>query len=394
MAGIVFDGVSKVYGDGTRAVDRLDLDIADGEFLVLVGPSGCGKTSALRMVAGLEEISEGAIRVGDTVVNKLAPSDRDIAMVFQNYALYPHMSVFENLAFPLRSRRLPRKEIRERVEQTAQVLGITEHLKRKPKMLSGGQRQRVAMGRAIVREPQAFLMDEPLSNLDAKLRMQMRAEISRLQRELGVTTIFVTHDQVEAMTMGTRIGVMRKGVLQQQGPPQEVYDKPVNLFVATFMGSPGMNLLRGRIVSDGDRLTCRLGEQELALNPDLLSRRPALAASRDADVAVGIRPEHLKGHSDNGLATLRVEILLSEPLGAERLIHCSIAAQPVVTDDVLEIARDIDATAAADLTTGDREAQIIGRVEPNYAIPAGTTVDLGVDVDKLQFFDLETGAAL
>ena len=396
MAGIVFDGASKVYPDGTRAVDALDLEISDGEFLVLVGPSGCGKTSALRMVAGLEEISEGVIRVGDTVVNNLPPSQRDIAMVFQNYALYPHMSVFENIAFPLRSRRLPRNEVRRRVERTAEVLGITEHLKRKPKQLSGGQRQRVAMGRAIVREPRAFLMDEPLSNLDAKLRMQMRAEIARLQRELGVTTIFVTHDQVEAMTMGSKIGVMRKGVLQQEGPPQEVYDSPVNLFVATFMGSPGMNLLRGRIVQDGDGIVCRVGEQQLPLSQGVLSRHPGHAASRDRDIAVGIRPEHLKGTSVNGQAKLRVEILLSEPLGAERLIHCAIAAQPVLTDDVLEIARDIDATTAADLTTGagDQGAQLIGRVEPSYAVPAGTIVDLGVEVDRLQFFDLQTGATL
>ena len=316
-------------------------------------------------------------------------------MVFQNYALYPHMSVFENIAFPLRSRRLPRSEIRRRVERTAQVLGISEHLKRKPKMLSGGQRQRVAMGRAIVREPRAFLMDEPLSNLDAKLRMQMRAEISRLQLELGVTTIYVTHDQVEAMTMGSKIGVMRKGVLQQEGPPQEVYDEPVNLFVATFMGSPGMNLLRGQIVQAANGLACRVGAQELPLSSALVSRRPGLADHRDKDVAVGIRPEHLKGQA-NGHPTLRVKVDLTEPLGAERLVHCSIDAQPVLTDDVLEIARDIDATTAADLATGSgaRQAQLIGRVDPTYAVEPGTTVDLGVDADRLQFFDLQSGAAL
>src|SRR3954447_13214214 len=345
MAGVTFDGVTKTYPDGTTAVNALSLEISDGEFMVLVGPSGCGKTTALRMVAGLEDISRGVLKIGDRPVNHVPSRDRDIAMVFQSYALYPHLSVYENMAFGLRVKKMPKDEIERRVQHAAHVLGLEDLLQRKPRALSGGQRQRVAMGRAIVRQPSAFLMDEPLSNLDAKLRMQMRAEISRLQRELGVTTIFVTHDQVEAMTMGTRIGVMRKGVLQQEGAPQEVYDAPVNLFVATFMGSPGMNLLRGRIVQDGDRVTCRLGEQELQLNPELLSRRPALAAKRDADVAVGIRPEHLKGQSDNGRATLRVEILLSEPLGAERLIHCSIAAPPVVTDDVLEIARDIDATA-------------------------------------------------
>jgi multiple sugar transport system ATP-binding protein len=396
MAGITFEGVSKVYGDGTRAVDDLDLDIQDGEFLVLVGPSGCGKTSALRMVAGLEEISAGAIRVGDTVVNNLQPSERDIAMVFQNYALYPHMSVFENIAFPLRSRRVPRAEVRRRVERTAQVLGISEHLKRKPKRLSGGQRQRVAMGRAIVREPRAFLMDEPLSNLDAKLRMQMRAEISRLQLELGVTTIYVTHDQVEAMTMGSRIGVMRKGVLQQQGPPQQVYDAPVNLFVATFMGSPGMNLLRGQVGRNGTGLVCRLGSQELPLDDTVLTRHPQVAAREGGDVAVGIRPEHLKGDPREGQPTLRVKVLLTEPLGAERLVHCSIDAQPVLTEDVLEIARDIDATTAADLTTGSavEEAQLIGRVDPTYEVAPGTVVDIGVDAHRLQFFDLGTGTAL
>jgi multiple sugar transport system ATP-binding protein len=396
MAGIAFDGVSKVYPDGTRAVDDLHLDISDGEFLVLVGPSGCGKTSALRMVAGLEEISEGAIRVGDTVVNNLQPSQRDIAMVFQNYALYPHMSVFENIAFPLRSRRVPRAEVRRRVERTAQILGISEYLKRKPKTLSGGQRQRVAMGRAIVREPRAFLMDEPLSNLDAKLRMQMRAEISRLQLELGVTTIYVTHDQVEAMTMGSRIGVMRKGVLQQQGPPQQVYDAPVNLFVATFMGSPGMNLLRGQIGRNGNGLVCRLGSQELPLDDTVLARHPQVAGREGGDVAVGIRPEHLKGDAQGGQPTLEVKVLLTEPLGAERLVHCSIDAQPVVTEDVLEIARDIDATTAADLTTGAavEGAQLIGRVDPTYDVAPGTVVNLGVDAHRLQFFDLGTGTAL
>src|SRR3989440_5712918 len=250
MATVTFSEVAKTYPDGTRAVIDLNLEIGDGEFVVFVGPSGCGKTTALRMVAGLEDITDGELRIGERVVNEAAPQERDVAMVFQNYALYPHMNVFDNIAYPLESQRVGKGEIRERVTKTAEMLGLTEHLKRRPRNLSGGQRQRVAMGRAIVRQPQVFLMDEPLSNLDAKLRVQMRAEITRLQEQLGATTIFVTHDQVEAMTMGDRIVVMHKGLLQQQGPPELLYDEPANLFVAEFIGSPAMNLFRGRL--DGD----------------------------------------------------------------------------------------------------------------------------------------------
>src|SRR6476469_854641 len=265
MAQVGFDRVSKIYPDGTRAVNDINLDIQDGEFMVLVGPSGCGKTTALRMVAGLEEISEGVLKIGDRIVNHVPSRDRDIAMVFQSYALYPHLSVYENIAFGLRLRHMPKQEIDERVNRAATLLGLTEYLKRKPRALSGGQRQRVAMGRAIVREPAAFLMDEPLSNLDAKLRVQMRAEIARLQRDLGVTTVYVTHDQVEAMTMGDRVAVMRKGELQQVDEPQNLYDRPLNLFVGGFIGSPAMNMLEATLARKNGDLVARLGSQEIAL---------------------------------------------------------------------------------------------------------------------------------
>ena len=279
MAGITFDDVTKTYGDGHRAVSDLNLDVQDGEFVVLVGPSGCGKTTALRMIAGLEEISGGEIRIGDRVVNNLPPGARDIAMVFQNYALYPHMTVAENIGFALRMRKVPKAEARRRIEETARIIGLVDHLDRKPGQLSGGQRQRVAMGRAIVREPQVFLMDEPLSNLDAKLRVQMRAEISRIQRQLAVTTVYVTHDQVEAMTMGDRVAVMRRGLLQQFDAPQRLYERPANLFVASFMGSPAMNVLEGSLEREGDALICRVGTAALALRPEVRARGPRSRAS-------------------------------------------------------------------------------------------------------------------
>src|SRR5438093_2511604 len=259
MAGITFDNVTKTYGDGTLAVSDLNLDVHDGEFVVFVGPSGCGKTTALRMIAGLEEISEGEIRIGDRVVNNLPPRDRDVAMVFQNYALYPHMTVAENIGFALRMRKVPKAAARTRIEETARIIGLVDHLDRKPRQLSGGQRQRVAMGRAIVREPQVFLMDEPLSNLDAKLRVQMRAEILRIQRQLHVTTVYVTHDQVEAMTMGDRVAVLRRGLLQQFDQPQRLYERPGNLFVASFIGSPAMNVVEAKVDKEGAALVCRIG---------------------------------------------------------------------------------------------------------------------------------------
>ncbi|NUP34360.1 MAG: ATP-binding cassette domain-containing protein, partial [Streptomycetaceae bacterium] len=293
MADVVLDGVGKVYPDGTRAVEGLDLSVAHGEFLVLVGPSGCGKTTALRMVAGLEDISEGTVRIGERVVNRVPSRDRDVAMVFQSYALYPHLNVRDNIGFGLKLRKLPKPEIDKRVREAARTLGLEEHLGRKPRQLSGGQRQRVAMGRAIVREPQAFLMDEPLSNLDAKLRVQMRAQIARLTRELGVTTLYVTHDQVEAMTLGDRVAVMRKGVLQQVAPPQELYDRPVNLFVAGFIGSPAMNVVTGELEEESGELRVRLGSQRLTVPAQVLVDRPALRGYAGRRIIVGIRPEDL-----------------------------------------------------------------------------------------------------
>jgi multiple sugar transport system ATP-binding protein len=297
MAVVAFRGVGKVYAGGARAVSGMDLEIGDGEFVVLVGPSGCGKTTALRMLAGLETITEGTVTIGDQVVNHMAPRDRDIAMVFQNYALYPHLTVYDNIAFGLRLRKVSKDKIDGRVRHAAEVLGLEDFLDRKPRALSGGQRQRVAMGRAIVREPQAFLMDEPLSNLDAKLRVQMRAEISSLQDELGVTTLYVTHDQIEAMTMGDRVAVMRKGELQQVAPPQDLYDHPVNLFVAGFIGSPTMNMVESSVEETDGSLEITIGEQRLRLGKETLSLHPALRRYVGRTVALGIRPEDLEDAS-------------------------------------------------------------------------------------------------
>jgi multiple sugar transport system ATP-binding protein len=393
MARVTFSNVGKTYPDGTRAVTDLDLEISDGEFVVFVGPSGCGKTTALRMVAGLEEVTDGELRIGDTVVNDLAPQERDIAMVFQNYALYPHMSVFDNIAYPLESQRMKKDQIRERVTKTAELLGLTEHLKRRPRNLSGGQRQRVAMGRAIVREPQVFLMDEPLSNLDAKLRVQMRAEITRLQEQLGVTTIFVTHDQVEAMTMGDRIVVMRKGVLQQEGPPELLYDHPANLFVAEFIGSPAMNVVRARL-DDGALV---VGDQRLDLPPGLVDGRSGLAAYRGRDVAVGIRPEHLldPAAAPPQHPRLRCDVKFSEALPPERLVHAAVAAQPVLTDATLELAADVDEAAVEQLHELEDEQHVMlcARFEISSDPPRGS-YDLAVAVEKVHFFDLETGLAI
>src|SRR5438067_5370744 len=297
MARVEFDDVSKIFADGTRAVDKLDLQITDGEFMVLVGPAGCGKTTALRMVAGLEDISDGVVRIGERVVNDLTPKRRDIAMVFQSYALYPHLSVRDNIAFPLKIAKVSKGEIRSRVDEAARILDLEPYLKRKPRALSGGQRQRVAMGRAIVRQPAVFLMDEPLSNLDAKLRVQMRADIKKIQSNLGVTSIYVTHDQVEAMTMGDRVAVMRKGELQQVAPPQELYDRPVNLFVAGFIGSPAMNMLEARVERGGGGVSAVAGSQRVDLGAETLSARPALEQYVGQTVVLGIRPEDLEDAS-------------------------------------------------------------------------------------------------
>jgi multiple sugar transport system ATP-binding protein len=399
MAQVSFSEVGKVYPGGTRAVRDLNLEIAEGEFVVLVGPSGCGKTTALRMVAGLEEVTEGEIRIDGKVMNLVDPSKRDIAMVFQNYALYPHMSVFDNVAFPLRARRTPRHEIGRRVNEIAELLRLEGLLDRRPRALSGGQRQRVAMGRAIVRQPRVFLMDEPLSNLDAKLRGQLRAEIISLQRDLKVTTIYVTHDQIEAMTMGDKIAVMRNGVLQQHGPPQEIYDSPANLFVATFIGAPAMNLFRARVRGQGDRLACVAeGGQALELPTAAIGVQEGLAAFRDREVAVGIRPEHLvdAGWRENGLSRLQGSVSLVETLGFERLVHFAVNAEPVLTSDTLDVASDIDASVLESLEHSARQriVTMIGRFDIGTRVEPGQVVEVGVRPEHLRFFDLDSGRAI
>ncbi|MGH3020751.1 MAG: ABC transporter ATP-binding protein [Gaiellaceae bacterium] len=398
MAGVTFDRVSKVYPDGTRAVSDFGIEIDDGEFMVLVGPSGCGKTTALRMVAGLEDISEGVVRIGERVVNRVPPRDRDIAMVFQSYALYPHLSVYDNIAFGLKLRREKKAEIAKRVTEAAKILGLEPFLKRKPRALSGGQRQRVAMGRAIVRQPQAFLMDEPLSNLDAKLRVQMRAEIARLQDDLGVTTIYVTHDQVEAMTMGDRVAVMRKGELQQVAHPQELYDRPVNLFVGGFIGSPAMNMVEASLERANGGLSAELGAQRIALGDETLSARPALKAFEGRSVILGIRPEDLE---DAALASdvpddrrLRGKVELREALGAEIMVHFTVDARPALTDDVRELAQDAGDERAAQQEAGVSETTMVGRFGARSQIKEGESADVVVDTRALHFFDPETGTGI
>jgi multiple sugar transport system ATP-binding protein len=375
----------------------MSLGIKDGEFMVLVGPSGCGKTTALRMVAGLEEISEGTLKIGERVVNNVAPRNRDIAMVFQSYALYPHLTVFDNIAFGLRLRKTPKNEIDKRVRDAARVLDLEPFLERKPRALSGGQRQRVAMGRAIVRQPQAFLMDEPLSNLDAKLRVQMRAEISQLQHRLGTTTIYVTHDQVEAMTMGDRVAVMRKGELQQVASPQELYDEPVNLFVGGFIGSPAMNLLEGTLERVNGGLGVKIGSQTVSLEDEVLRERPALKDYEGRTVIIGIRPEHLE---DASLASevpqgrrLKGEVALTEALGAEIVVHVESDATPAYTEDVKELARD---AGAPDLpkTAGDGGAVLVGRFGARSKVRPGETAEIAVDTTGLHFFDPASGLGI
>jgi multiple sugar transport system ATP-binding protein len=391
--------VTKIYDDGHRAVSDLNLYVKDGEFVVLVGPSGCGKTTALRMIAGLEEISGGEIRIGERVVNNLPPGARDIAMVFQNYALYPHMTVAENIGFALRMRKVPRAEARRRIEETAHIIGLVDHLDRKPRQLSGGQRQRVAMGRAIVREPQAFLMDEPLSNLDAKLRVQMRAEISRIQRKLEVTTVYVTHDQVEAMTMGDRVAVMRRGVLQQFDVPQRLYEQPANLFVASFIGSPAMNVLEGTLERAGDTLRCRVGTAVLPLPPEAESAQPELAPNVGKPIAVGIRPEAFdeRGGGAGDGARLRGRVQAVEALGPEQLVHIEVDAKPVLVEDVVEGL--VDQAEAQDLAelmtdTDGTRATIVARLDPSARVRPDEPIELTVDVRHLHFFDLSSGEVL
>ena len=397
MAEIVLDHVTKRFPDGTEAVKDMNVEIGDGEFMILVGPSGCGKSTALRMIAGLEEISDGELRIGGEVVNHLGPRERDIAMVFQNYALYPHMSVRKNMGFALELQKVDKSEIDRRVEEAAKILDLTQHLDRKPAQLSGGQRQRVAMGRAIVRDPSAFLMDEPLSNLDAKLRVQMRAEISRLQGDLGTTTIYVTHDQVEAMTMGDSVAVMRKGELQQVAPPQELYDHPVNLFVGGFIGSPAMNMLEAELARANGHMVAKLGREELALDDECLANRPALERYEGRKVILGIRPEDLEDAalaSDQPDKRLNGEVKLREALGSEVMVHFAVAARRAVTEDVRELARDVGEEAGVDAAAQQDEALLVARFGSRSRVREGEQVAVAVDTRALHFFDPDTGSGI
>jgi multiple sugar transport system ATP-binding protein len=384
MAEIKLKDVTKRYPDGFEAVKDFNLDIADGEFVILVGPSGCGKSTALRMIAGLEDITEGELRIGDAVVNQLAPKDRDIAMVFQNYALYPHMTVRENMGFALKLAKVPQEEIDRKVTEAAKVLDLEQHLDRKPANLSGGQRQRVAMGRAIVRDPSAFLMDEPLSNLDAKLRVQMRAEVSRLQHRLGTTTVYVTHDQTEAMTLGDRVAVMRAGVLQQVDRPNELYDNPVNIFVAGFIGSPSMNFFPATV--EGDRL--KLPFAEVPLPPAL--RQAAGAA--DGELIAGVRPEQFYDPAIETASgtTFEVPVELVESLGAEVYVHFGIGSGGAQSEELAELAQD---SGAADVPSAG-EGMAVARLEPGTKARPGQSARLGVHPESIHLFDARSGRNL
>ena len=393
MAEIEFDDVTKRYDDGFEAVKHFNLDIHDGELMILVGPSGSGKSTALRMVAGLEDISEGDLKIGDRVVNDLAPKDRDIAMVFQNYALYPHMTVRENMGFALKLAKMPQAEIDRKVNEAARTLDIAQHLDRKPANLSGGQRQRVAMGRAIVRDPSAFLMDEPLSNLDAKLRVQMRTEVARIQHRLQTTMIYVTHDQTEAMTLGTRITVMRGGELQQVGSPSELYSRPVNLFVAGFIGSPAMNFLPGELDSGSVRLP--IGTLPL---PDELRRKLETGPGGGrGGVIAGLRPEHfedasLVGTHQHGGATFRANIDVLESLGSEYYAYFEVESERVSARELEELAQE---AGAADLpSSGAEHVQMVARLSGSSKARQGQPLELWFDPEQVQLFDPETGRSL
>jgi multiple sugar transport system ATP-binding protein len=397
VAEIQLDRLTKVYPDGTEALTGLDLEIADGEFVVFVGPSGCGKTTALRMVAGLEEITSGTVRIGDEVVNGLPPKDRDIAMIFQNYALYPNMSAFDNMAFGLKMRKVPKGERASRVNGAAQMLGLPEVLRKRPRTLSGGQRQRVAMGRAIVRQPRAFLMDEPLSNLDAKLRVEMRAEIARLQRDLDATTIFVTHDQVEAMTLGDRVVVLRDGFLQQVDSPQRLYDWPANLFVAEFIGSPSMNLVEAQLSRPNGGMLASFGEHRLPVDERALADRPGLAAYAGRRVILGIRPEDFE---DAALARetptdrrLRAVVDIREDMGSEIFVHFGIGAPPVEQEAVAAAVGEeaIEATAVQAQRQG---SVFVARLDRESQAREQEPLELAVETRRLHFFDAETGRAI
>jgi multiple sugar transport system ATP-binding protein len=399
VAEIVLDNVTKRFGD-TLAVEDLDLHIEDAEFMVLVGPSGCGKTTALRMIAGLEAITEGEIRIGDKVVNDVPPKDRDIAMVFQNYALYPHMTVYDNMAFGLKLAKVDSSDIDKRVKEAARILGLEEFLGRKPRALSGGQRQRVAMGRAIVREPQAFLMDEPLSNLDAKLRVQMRSEIARIQNDLNVTTVYVTHDQVEAMTMGDRVCVIKKGELQQVGNPSELFGHPANLFVGGFIGSPSMNFFAAKLQQDGGKYKVEVGDQKVAVSEEILERRPALKNYAGKEVICGIRPQDFEDASLQPDAPqdqrIKVNIDLVEAIGTETLVHFQVAAPIVITEDMRELAEDVGGEEAERLEQRAAEGhnEFVAQLDPKTRIRKGDTVELFVDTSRLHFFDEESSQGI
>jgi multiple sugar transport system ATP-binding protein len=389
MASISVESITKVYPNGFEAVHGLDLQIADGELVVIVGPSGCGKTTALRMIAGLEFVTSGTIRIGDTIVNDVAPRDRDIAMVFQSYALYPQMNVAENIGFALRMQKVPKAEIARRVKEAASVLGIADWLDRKPSQLSGGQRQRVAMGRAIVREPSAFLMDEPLSNLDAKLRVQMRAEVARVQKRIGVATLYVTHDQTEAMTLGHRVAVLRDGLLQQCESPQVLYDRPANIFVAGFIGSPAMNLFEGGLANDIDSVT--VGSRRIPLAENVSIKYPGLKRYGGRSIVVGIRPEDLPAATgDQVEAELVGEVVLVEALGAELLVHFRTDARVIRPEGIDEIG---DAAINQSDDSGV-PVECVARVEPRHKVRAGEQIKFAVSSDRLEFFDLESGLAI
>jgi multiple sugar transport system ATP-binding protein len=403
MASVRLEGVRKVYATAGRtqvAVHGGDLEVADGELVVLVGPSGCGKSTTLRMIAGLESISGGRLLIGGRVVNDVPAKERDIAMVFQNYALYPHMSVFDNMAFALKLRRIPKPDVRERVDGTADVLDLVPQLRKKPGMLSGGQRQRVAMGRAIVREPQAFLMDEPLSNLDAKLRVQMRTEIARIQRDLGVTTVYVTHDQIEAMTLGDRVAVLRGGVLQQVASPQELFEKPRNLFVAGFIGSPAMNLVEAGLERGDGVAAVVFGSHRLRVPDDVFRLRPALTRYVGRQVVLGIRPDDFEDaslvHEASPDTRLSLEVDLRETLGREAYLHFTIDAPPALTEDVRELAADTDLAAveALEREASARATRFIALVSAKTPAREGGRVELAVDTSVLHFFDRETGESI
>jgi multiple sugar transport system ATP-binding protein len=391
MASVVLEHIGKKYDNGFEAVIDMNLEVRDGEFLVLVGPSGCGKTTALRMVAGLEDISSGELRIGDRRVNEVPPKDRDIAMVFQSYALYPHMTVAENIGFGLKLRKMPKSDIDRRVMEAAKMLGLEELLDRRPKQLSGGQRQRVAMGRAIVREPQVFLMDEPLSNLDAKMRVQTRGEIARIQQRLGVTTIYVTHDQVEAMTMGNRVAVMKKGLLQQVDTPQVIYDHPANLFVAGFIGSPPMNLCEGTVSRDGQGVWVHLGDQKLLLDPSLVADHAGLGTALDGrTIVVGIRPEDMEDAAFDDAPAERVlksKVDIIEALGSEVMVHFGVDAPQVFSD-----AKKSE--EGGPRLAGDNVATFVGSFNARSRVRPGELIDVAVNTSHLHFFDPATGERL